>query len=149
MKYKIVCLFFILLTPFLCAIESSENRWVKDRHIVKDRALNLIWQDTKSVKIRKKTWSGAKKYCERLTLAGKSNWRLPTLHELLTTVDYTRSSPALLEHFSFSDKRGYYWSSSAVSTDERYAWYISIDKGNTYAYSKEETAFMRCVCDDK
>lgn len=149
MKYKIGFVLVLIITQLVSASDSSKSRWVEKNHVVKDTALNLMWQDTQSVKIRKKTWNDANHYCESLILGQHKNWRLPTLDELLTTVDYTRSSPALIEDFSYSDNKGYYWSSSRVSTDVRYAWYVAIDKGNTYAYSKEETAFMRCVRNDK
>jgi hypothetical protein len=146
MKYKIVLIFVFVVFEILYA---DEHRWVKEHHIVKDSHLNLIWQDAVNVKYRKRSWSNANKYCENLTLTKRTEWRLPTLPELLSTIDYSKSSPALVEAFSFSSASGYYWTASTISTDNRYAWYIAIDKGNTYAYSKAEKVLFRCVHDDK
>jgi len=150
MKAKRIALVLsILFCTGINANETLNKRWIKAHHILKDTKLKLIWQDTRNVAYHKRSWYEAKKYCENLTLTKRTEWRLPILPELLSTIDYTKSSPALLSDFSFSAKSGYYWSSSKISTDKKYAWYVEIKKGNTYAYSKEEKAFFRCVHDDK
>lgn len=147
MKYKIGLTMLVLGFSLLNA-QSDDTRWIASNHVIKDSNLGLMWQDTRTVRLQTKTWHEAKNYCADLKLAQKYNWRLPTLDELLSIVDYEEYSPAIVDTFNFTDKKGYYWTSSNVSTDKRYAWYISFDKGNTYAYSKEEAVYVRCVRDD-
>jgi hypothetical protein len=56
---------------------------------VTDEATGLTWQKADSGKGM--NWKDALKYAENLTLAGKSDWRLPNAKELQYIVDYTKS----------------------------------------------------------
>ncbi|MEA3366926.1 MAG: DUF1566 domain-containing protein [Planctomycetota bacterium] len=65
---------------------------------ITDRATGLIWTqvDSGHLKAGKKadgrlTWPEALKWAEELTFAGHSDWRLPSVKELQSIVDYTRS----------------------------------------------------------
>ena len=70
-------------------------------------------------------WQDAISYCENLTLAGESEWRLPNIKELQYIVDYSRSpdttgSAAIDPIFNITEitnelltaDYGYYWSST-------------------------------------
>lgn len=57
--------------------------------LVVDSATNLIWQDNKDVVLTNFTWGKAAEYCQKLTLAGYKDWRLPTISELVTINDFT------------------------------------------------------------
>jgi len=67
--------------------------------MVKDPKTNLIWEDTLHASEDKVIHMEAKAYCEALKLGTYENWRLPTLPELLTIVDYKRYKPAILKEF--------------------------------------------------
>ena len=54
---------------------------------VEDYDTGLVWQDNYDSKTITRDWQGAKDYCQGLTLAGSSNWRLPTIKELQSIVD--------------------------------------------------------------
>ncbi len=56
---------------------------------ITDRATGLVWQEADSGKGM--NWQEALAYAEGLTLAGHSDWRLPSVKELQSIVDYTRS----------------------------------------------------------
>ena len=56
---------------------------------ITDRATGLMWQKADSGKGM--NWQDALAYAEGLTLAGHSDWRLPSVKELQSIVDYTRS----------------------------------------------------------
>ncbi len=56
---------------------------------VSDRATGLVWMREDSKKGM--AWEEALGFCENLTLAGKSDWRLPDAKELQYIVDYSRS----------------------------------------------------------
>jgi hypothetical protein len=123
----------------------NQDRWIKMNNIVKDTKLGLIWQDSKSTKIRKKRWEDGKQYCANLTLSGANNWRLPSYNELLSIVNYSRHEPSIVKPFRNTNKTGYYWTSTDVITNAAYAWYVSAQFGLTYTYSKDEVCYIRCV----
>jgi len=55
---------------------------------ITDRATGLMWQQADDGTAR--DWQGALSYAENLTLAGYSDWRLPSVKELQSIVDYSR-----------------------------------------------------------
>lgn len=69
-----------------------------DDGTITDRATGLTWMqvDSGHLKAGKKgdgrlTWPKALEWAETLTYAGRSDWRLPSVKELQSIVDYTRS----------------------------------------------------------
>lgn len=59
---------------------------------VTDRATGLTWMKTDSGKAM--TWEQALKYAESMNFAGQNDWRLPSVKELQSIVDYTRAPDA-------------------------------------------------------
>jgi hypothetical protein len=76
-------------------------------------------------------WREAVAYCENLTLAGHDDWRLPSLNELQSLVDYGRSHPAMDPVFdalaTFPTRA--YWSSTAITHAPDFAWLVFFDYG--------------------
>ncbi|OAN50799.1 hypothetical protein A6A05_11785 [Magnetospirillum moscoviense] len=58
---------------------------------VADRATGLTWMNHDHGRL---DWAGALAFCDRLDLAGQSDWRLPSAKELHSIVDYSRSPDA-------------------------------------------------------
>jgi len=56
--------------------------------IVTDNVTGLEWQDNAVVATVQRTWSEAVAYCDGLSMGGHDDWRLPTIRELKTIVDY-------------------------------------------------------------
>ena len=54
---------------------------------VTDNRTGLIWQQGEPGAM---TWNSALTYCEGLSLAGSTDWRLPNIKELESLVDETR-----------------------------------------------------------
>jgi arylsulfatase A-like enzyme len=92
---------------------------------ISDNATGLMWQQADDKTTR--NWENALQYCENLTLAGHSDWRLPNAKELHSIIDYTRcpdvtNSPAIDPLFSCTSfnnpegdpNYGYYWTSSPL-----------------------------------
>ena len=92
---------------------------------ITDNATGLMWQQADDATPR--NWEDALSYCEGLTSAGYSDWRLPNAKELHSILDYSRSplttnSPAIDPLFSCSSfnnpagdpSYGYYWTSSPL-----------------------------------
>jgi hypothetical protein len=78
---------------------------------VSDMATGLTWQQADDGITR--NWAEALAYCENLTLAGSSDWRLPNVKELQSIVDYTSTYPALdTGVFIQTNPAGWFWSST-------------------------------------
>ncbi len=56
--------------------------------VLTDSFAKMQWQDNSDTKKITKTWNGAKEYCSNLTLATKSDWRLPDKEELSYIYNY-------------------------------------------------------------
>ena len=67
-----------------CVPQSFAVHTVAGDNIVIDRNTKLIWQQSPSEEVF--TWDDAITYCENLTYAGKTGWRLPAPQEFLTIV---------------------------------------------------------------
>ena len=113
-------------------------------NIVIDKKRNLMWQDDVSAKSVKRDWSGAKRYCQNLSLGGYSDWRLPDYYELVSIVDYDRYDPAIFSLFK-NTASDYYWSSSVYVSYSSNAWGVQFSDGSTYYTSKTNKRYVRCV----
>jgi hypothetical protein len=110
---------------------------------VTDGVTGLMWQAQDSGSTY--TWVNALAYCEGLSLAGQSDWRLPTLDELQSIVDYSRVSPAI-DTLVFPGAALYgYWSSSSYALNSYAAWQVYFTYGNVYDYDKANNFYARCV----
>ncbi len=76
----------------------------------------------------------------------KREWRLPTILELLTLVDYTKHNPASSDPGIDSDG---YWSSITYAFGTSYAWYVYFNNGCTSYNNKAYTNSVRYVRNTK
>jgi RNA polymerase sigma factor (sigma-70 family) len=110
---------------------------------VTDPATGLTWQRLTSPGARSP--QSATKYCTGLVLDGKSDWRLPTIKELATTVDDTRGHPAVdTTAFPGTVGAGWYWSSTDAAAEPGHRWALGYDDGYTN-YRIATTGYARCV----
>ena len=71
-----------------------------------------------------------------------NKWRLPTIQELLSIVDYTKYNPATnLEGI----KSNWYWSSSSSVPDSSLAWGVDLEDGDSGYSNKKGRGHIRCV----
>ena len=85
------------------------------------------------------TWEDAKAYAASLG----DGWRLPTVKELLSLVDYDRRCPACSV---FPDcPSEWYWSSSAYVGNTAFAWGVNFSNGDTTSSDVSNTDRVRCV----
>lgn len=95
---------------------------------VTDRESGLMWQqDTYRHGF---DWSGALKHCSYLTLAGYTDWRLPSREELRSIVDYGRYDPALDPMYFPNALSCWYWSGSIVARDTNMVWDLNFNDGS-------------------
>ncbi len=64
----------------------------REKEIVTDSITGLVWQDNTDVVNYKHQWGEAEQYCSELFLGGYQDWRLPTISELITIVDFNNSA---------------------------------------------------------
>ena len=132
----------------------------------------LYWSKRSSGEMN---WSSAKEYCENLSEGGYSDWRLPTISELRTTIkncsgsqsggsckvsDSCLSSSDCLSDSCYCEKKenngGYYsrlgdddyvtlLSSSTDSDHTDHAWFVDFRNGLVLSYDKSNSYGVRCV----
>jgi hypothetical protein len=128
------------------------HTYTKERNIVTDTTTKLLWQD--DVTSPYKSWDEAISYCQSLTIDGVSDWRLPSMQELQTLIQFDHS-PKISTTFS-TRGGGKYWSSEVYPyTPESAAYYIdfstgfSADYGDRSVFEKSNRYRVRCVKGDK
>lgn len=77
---------------------------------VTDDGTGLTWQQNCPGKM---TWKNALEYCENLSLGGHNDWRLPSIKEIFSLVDYSKSKPAI--NSDIFPNINYYFSSSTTN----------------------------------
>ena len=117
--------------------------------IIKDPKTNLMWEDTPHVREAKIRQPRAKTYCAELKVGGFEDWRLPTIHELLTIIDYTRISPAILREFSYVEDESFYWTKTHVADEDDAFWGVNFKRGYSSKASEYYDRYVRCVRDVK
>lgn len=113
-----------------------------DNGSVTDTETGLMWQQSTA---SARTWENAISYCESLSLAGYSDWRLPDRNELQSLVDYTRYHPAIDETFFPDTESSYYWSSTTYAPNTDYAWGVNFYNGYVGSDDKSNTGYVRAV----
>jgi serine/threonine-protein kinase len=134
----------------------TDARWRPARYVrndfqvnqegtVTDKATGLIWQQAGSE--HPMTWYEARDYVEELNqtrFAGRTDWRLPTISELMSLLtDVPRVGDLCIEPV-FEQQERWLWSSDRRSFVA--AWYVSVDMG--YISWQDFTCYyyVRAVC---
>ena len=138
------CVFLALIWMFIHTAPAFAAGFVDNGDSsVTDTETGLMWQQTTAAD--EMTWEEAISYCESLTLAGYSDWRLPNRVELQSLLDYTRYDPAI-DTMAFPDtKSAYYWSSTTFVYETTRAWRVRFYDGVVFMYNKPKTHYVRAV----
>lgn len=88
-------------------------------------------------------------YCDSLTYAGASNWRLPNATELESIVDYGIFFPGPLINPIFDCEKSFYMTSTG-QRERKIHWSVHFESGNTASVwassdGNSDIHFVRCV----
>jgi len=92
------------------------------------------------------TQAEALQYCAGLDVAGYTDWRLPSVVELVSIVDTGTYNPSINDlFFPGTPAVGFYWSSTPFAGDATNAWGVYFNNGYS-DYNNASTAYsVRCV----
>lgn len=129
---------------FRAAAEAdAAERFFEYQDAVYDKLTGLEW--TKSnVGEKPLKWADAKAAAEAVRIGGHTDWRLPTVRELLTLVDYERHNPAINPVFK-CDSAWYWTSTVAASSPSGCAWLVNFSHGSSSWASRSDGYPVRAV----
>ena len=123
---------------------------------VTDTMLNLIWQNNYSDNkgyadnrmIPDLDQTKALEYCEDINLTGFTDWRLPTMRELASLVDYSvaRPDPTIDPIFiTTTRENGMYWTGTTYAPNTTKSWFVRFGANGVNRRPKPDTYSVRCV----
>jgi hypothetical protein len=137
-----VAFVLVAVLPELGRADAPPGRYTQQGGTVHDAKTGLTWQQT--VPAGTYDFTGAAAYCLTLNLDG-AGWRAPSMKELQTLVDDTRSQPAI-DPIAFPSTPGApFWTSSSLAGEPSIAWEVSFGDGTTTVSPLLETRLVRCV----
>jgi len=110
-----------------------------DNGTVTDTETGLIWQKDHAGPM---SWTQAMDYASKLELAGYTDWRLPTIKELITLIDFGKHDPA--SNFPGMPSE-WFWSSSPYAPYSVRTWYVNFNFGSVHNDVKYFDYYVRCV----
>ncbi len=110
--------------------------------VVTDHKTGLMWTRS-NVGGKRFTWGEAKKWGS--DIGGYADWRLPTIQELLSIVDYERASGPTINPVFECDASWYWTSTPVASSPSDYAWVVSFNLGYSSWYDQSGEGFVRAV----
>ena len=114
------------------------------KDVILDTTTSLLWQDASINKDAAVTYKEAQSYCKYLKIDKYEHFRLPTLYELQTIVDYTKYDPAILDGFKYVESTSY-WTATPFADDKSEVWTINFEKGESSTKAKYYDRHFRCV----
>ena len=116
-----------------------EQRYVDLGETILDPRTGLEWQKDPAGRM---SWDEAMGYASSLRLGKHSDWRVPTIEELLSLIDFSKTGPAS----SFPGMPSHwFWSSSSYSGSSSYAWRVYFPDGNVFGSAKATSSNVRCI----
>jgi hypothetical protein len=116
---------------------------------ITDLVTGLMWQQGDGGEM---TWENALNYPKTMTLGGYHDWRLPSTHELLSIVDYSRLNPAHNPRYFIRTGAEYWWSGTPMAGDSFLIWVLNAGGGlgphprnETVSAGGTKRIHVRCV----
>jgi len=134
------------LTPStpVAKVDTSQSDYTIMANTVIDNITKLEWQRQDDDTTR--TFDEAWDYCVDLDLDGHQDWRLPSVNEFTSIVDYGQANGPLIEEVAFPNTNpAFFWSAVNSAIDTSSAWIILFQTGNVALHDKSNNNFVRCV----
>ena len=143
-KSLLPALFLNFTILILWPVYATNDVWVDNGDgTVSDVATGLIWEQILDGSAN--NYSEAITYCDNLSLAGYTDWRLPDVKELTSVVDYRNDQPAVDAGAFPATNNIEFWSSSEFASDTSQAWRVDFVDGRVIASNKAVDNLARCV----
>jgi hypothetical protein len=110
---------------------------------ITDNYTGLVWQKIQSPNTM--TWEEALVYASNLSLAGKSDWRLPNVKEIQSLNDVKLFKPSFNTDYFTNISSGNFWSSTTLMNAAAKAWDINVDYGIVSYNDKTIKEYVLCV----
>jgi hypothetical protein len=75
----------------------------------------------------------------------QTDWRVPTVKEVFTLLDYSQFDPAVPPHPFSNLTMADYWTSTTFAFDPDWAWSVAVDRGFLNTLPKNATAMLIAV----
>ena len=109
---------------------------------VTDNLTGLMWLKNANNAGTQMNWTGALGYCNGLTYATYTDWRLPNRFELESLLDMSQYNPALPSGHPFTSVQSdYYWTSTTHANTTIHAWFVHLREGIVNADGKVFTKY--------
>jgi len=123
--------------------ESPDSRFIDcGDGTIKDTKTGLMWQKEGSAE--RMTHEKAEEYCAKLSVGGHKDWRLPTVEELVSLVDYKKYSPAIASDL-FKVETSWYWTSTIYAGSAGSAWVVNFGGGDVNWDNRGDDGFVLAV----
>jgi hypothetical protein len=110
---------------------------------VTDTVTGLMWQ--KAVAAGLFTQPKAVAFCPTLNLGTHSDWRLPTIIELVSIVDFGQSNPSINATVFPATPANYFWSSTLYAGTTTTVWTVHFNLGVVGGNAGDIMYGVRCV----
>jgi hypothetical protein len=115
-----------------------------DGEAVLDRETGLVWQRSPDSLVG--GWGASHQRCNILGVARRMGWRLPTVQELASLLDFNQVAPVLPAGHPFLNAEfGDYWSATPDIEADFLAWGVSFDTGNV-VFRRDKTNSLLTWC---
>lgn len=118
--------------------------------VIYDTKTGLIWDNSiQTQQTKDRSWADAKTYCENTNQLGGLIWRLPTIGELESIIDYNVAPRPINAVFAGTQDSDYWSSTLDANTSTNKVWTLRFSHGESDLAEKDDVnqTFVRCVSD--
>lgn len=141
----------ILAILLITAVFLFGLKLTKSGDYVIDDKNKLMWQDHQDNKRVIVTQDHAIEYCEKLTLNGFSDWRVPTIKNYKLIIDLKRRAELKINRAFRHKLPEEYWTSDRtwIRNLGQYGYFVYFKSGAIYYQNRTYPMYVRCVRDMK